>query len=110
MYAKKEIRMPVGVVKRFQKKSTLKRQHAVDNEKDSPSRYQVMLGAGAPSASQAMVASIPSRAVTFCGGLIITGEEAGRERDTCIVRDAKVALGRVSSSDWDGIGPVSIGL
>ena len=39
-------------------------------------KYQVTLGAGAPAASQAMVASLPSRAVWFWGGLIITGDEA----------------------------------
>ena len=45
----------------------------------SPSlKYQVTLGAGAPAASQAIVASLPSRAVWFCGGLIMTGEDAAK--------------------------------
>ena len=41
-----------------------------------PLNDHVMLGAGAPSASQGMVASFPSMAVRFVGGLVNTGEEA----------------------------------
>ena len=36
----------------------------------------MIFGAGAPSASHGMVASLPSRAVMFPGGLIMMGDEA----------------------------------
>ena len=42
----------------------------------SPLKYQVMLGAGEPSAVQEMVASFPSSAVTLTGGCISIGTEA----------------------------------
>ena len=41
----------------------------------------MIFGAGAPSASHAMVASLPSNAVRFLGPLIMMGDEAGREMD-----------------------------
>ncbi len=45
-----------------------------------PLRYQVMLGAGAPSAAQGMVASLPSVAVMFDGAFVSTGAEAKRQK------------------------------
>jgi hypothetical protein len=41
-----------------------------------PLKNQVTLGAGAPSALQLMLASIPSRAVRLAGGLVNIGAEA----------------------------------
>ena len=41
-----------------------------------PLKYQVTLGAGAPSARQGIVASFPSNAVKLAGGSIRTGTEA----------------------------------
>ena len=41
-----------------------------------PLTNQVMLGAGAPCALQEIVASFPSKAVKFCGGFTITGDDA----------------------------------
>ena len=41
-----------------------------------PLKYQVMLGAGAPSAVHEMVASLPSSAVRFAGGSIRIGTDA----------------------------------
>merc|ERR1719208_341165 len=40
-----------------------------------PLKYQVMLGAGAPSAVHEMVASLPSSAVKFAGGSIRIGTD-----------------------------------
>ena len=44
----------------------------------SPLKYQVMFGAGAPSALHEMVASFPSQAVKFWGGFTKTGDDAGK--------------------------------
>ena len=41
-----------------------------------PLKNQVIFGAGAPCALQEIVASLPSNAVRFCGGLIIMGDDA----------------------------------
>ena len=41
-----------------------------------PLKYQVMLGAGAPSAVQEMVASLPSSAVKLAGGSMRIGTDA----------------------------------
>ena len=41
-----------------------------------PLKNQVIFGAGAPCALQEIVASLPSNAVKFCGGLIIMGDDA----------------------------------
>ena len=41
-----------------------------------PLKNQVIFGAGAPCALQEMVASLPSNAVRFCGGLTIIGDDA----------------------------------
>ena len=41
-------------------------------------KYQVTLGAGAPSAWQLMVASFPSSAVRLAGGWINTGTDAAQ--------------------------------
>ena len=41
-----------------------------------PLKNQVMFGAGAPCALQEIVASLPSNAVRFCGGLTIMGDDA----------------------------------
>ena len=50
-----------------------------------------MLGAGAPWAAHAIVASFPSKAVKFCGGFIITGDEAEINRKTVeLLREAVV--------------------
>ena len=46
-----------------------------------PLKNQVTLGEGAPSASQGIVASLPSRALMFRGGLTSTGDEAAEERE-----------------------------
>ena len=43
-----------------------------------PLKYQVMLGAGAPSALQDIVASLPSSAVRFAGGWMRMGTEAAQ--------------------------------
>ena len=51
-----------------------------------PLKYQVMLGAGAPSAVQEMVASLPSSAVKFAGGSMRIGTDAaGNKR---LIRDS----------------------
>ena len=42
-----------------------------------------MFGAGAPWALHEIVASFPSNAVRFCGGLTMTGDEA--EEKICII-------------------------
>ena len=45
----------------------------------SPLKNQVMLGAGAPSAVQLMVASFPSKAVKLDGGEIRIGTDAAND-------------------------------
>ena len=45
----------------------------------SPLKNQVMLGAGAPSAVQVMVASLPSNAVRLEGGEIRIGTDAAND-------------------------------
>ena len=46
-----------------------------------PLTNQVMFGAGAPCALHEIVASFPSKAVKFCGGFTITGDDAENKFD-----------------------------
>ena len=50
-----------------------------NENKGSPLKNQVMLGAGAPSAVQLMVASFPSKAVRLEGGEIRIGTDAAND-------------------------------
>ena len=50
-----------------------------------PLKYQVMLGAGAPSAVHEMVASFPSSAVKFAGGSMRIGTDAAGNKIVIIV-------------------------
>ena len=57
-----------------------------------PLKNQVIFGAGAPCALQEIVASLPSNAVRFCGGLIIMGDDAKIKKVRHILFDVIVIL------------------
>ena len=59
----------------------------------SPLKNQVMLGAGAPSAVQLMVASFPSKAVKLDGGEIRIGTDAANDDEMNIKEEVNHWIG-----------------
>ena len=58
-----------------------------------PLKNQVMLGAGAPSAVQVMVASLPSKAVRLEGGEIRIGTDAANDDQVNIKEEVNHWIG-----------------
>ena len=61
-----------------------------------PLKNQVMFGAGAPCALQEIVASLPSNAVRFCGGLTIMGDDAK-------IKNVRYIFGVIIISIWKSL-------